>query len=178
MIVSTARYHIILLFLLFIVATAVPAWADSGEYPVKAAMVFNMIRFMDWPEEALPSASTQFSICVYGKGPLGTAVESLRGKQVKGKTITVRQLGQSTNGTGCQAVVAGSEVTGLAASLLEQALVTIGEGSGFTRAGGMVGFVLQDGKVRFEINTSAARRHRIRISAQLLKLALNVQEEP
>lgn len=172
----------ILLQLLYLLTATAPVWADSGEYQVKAAMVFNMLRFMDWPEEAMPATDTKFTICVSGKGPFGAALETLRGKQIKGKTITVHQLGQSTNINGCQILVSGSEANGLTSSLLEQSrlltLVTIGEGSRFTRTGGVVGFVLQEGKVRFEINTSSARRHKIRISAQLLKLALTVQEEP
>jgi len=172
----------ILLPLLYLLTATAPVQADSGEYQVKAAMVFNMLRFMDWPDEALPATDSPFTICVSGKGPLGTALEKLRGKQIKGKAILVRQLGQSTHYNGCKALVAGSESEGLTSGLLDQtrslAIVTIGEGSTFTQTGGVVGFVLQDGKVRFKINMSAARRHQIRISAQLLKLALTVQEEP
>lgn len=176
------RFKTCLLILACLTALIPQASADTGEYQVKAAMIYNMIRFMDWPDEALPSTSTQLTVCVAGKGQLSTAVNSLQGKQVKGKVITVRQLASGTNTTGCQVLVFSDLDKSTSLNLLERirssALLTISDSAGFARSGGIVGFALQEGKVRFEINQAASQRHRIRISAQLLKLASIVQESP
>lgn len=172
----------ILLLLVCLIVRAEPACADSEEHQVKAAMIYNMIRFMDWPEDALPSAAPQFRICVAGKGGLGTAVERLQGKQVKGKTVTVQQISHASAAAGCQVLVLSDPDRTVTAALLDKTrsntVATVAESAGFARSGGMVGFVLQNGKVRFEINPAAAQRHRIRVSAQLLKLAQVVQESP
>ena len=52
-----------------------------------------------------------------------------------------------------------------------QSILTIGDTDGFAQLGGIVNFVLEDGKVRFEINPESAGRARLRISSRLLTLA-------
>lgn len=167
---------------LCLIFQSLPSHAEPGEYQIKTAMIYNMIRFMDWPEDTLPASTTQFMICVAGKGGLGAEVDGLQGKQVKGKTITVRPSSPSGGASGCQVLVLGDLDKTTTASLLERtrssSVVTVADSADFARSGGTVGFILQNGKVRFEINQSAAQRHRIRISAQLLKLAQIVQETP
>jgi hypothetical protein len=169
-----------ILVLAVLMAGSCPAWAVSEEHQIKAAMIYNMVRFMEWPEEALSVAATQFRICTAGKGGLALAVEELRGKQLKGRIVTVQHV--TTSAAGCQVLVLSEPDRSATADLLEKvrtsAVVTVAESAGFARSGGVVGFVLQGGKVRFEINQTAAQRHRIRISAQLLKLAHIVQEPP
>jgi hypothetical protein len=62
-----------------------------------------------------------------------------------------------------------------AAPLLHDArtrpILTVGESETFLRAGGIVNFFMDDGKVRFEINQDAASRAQLRISSRLLRLA-------
>ena len=181
--IRAAVTHIPLLWLLVLLCLPVSdlsAHAETGEYEVKAAMVYNMIRFMDWPEDALPATTPQLTVCVVGTGPLGAALGSLQGKQVKSKTITLRQLDPAAGTGGCQVLVMSAHDKLVTNRLLEKcrssAVLTVADSAGFARSGGVVGFTLQDGRVRFEINLAAAQRHRIRISAQLLKLAQIVQE--
>jgi hypothetical protein len=179
---SSYRYLCCLLILVCQLVLAKPVPAESGEHLIKTAMIYNMIRFMDWPEDALPDAASQFTICVAGKGRLGAAVDGLQGKQVKGKTIIVRQHSPTAGSNGCHLLVLSDLDQAAIAGLLERtrtsAVATVADNAGFARSGGTVGFKLQNGKVRFEINQAAAQRHRIRISAQLLKLAQIVQETP
>jgi len=171
-----------LLVLLCLSVSALSAHAETGEYQVKAAMVYNMIRFMDWPEDALPATASQLTICVAGTGPLGAGMGGLQGKLVKGKIIALRQLEPTAGTTGCQVLVMSDLDKPATNRLLEKsrssAVLTVADSAGFARSGGVVGFVLSDGKVRFEVNQVAAQRHKIRISAQLLKLARIVQEAP
>jgi hypothetical protein len=47
----------------------------------------------------------------------------------------------------------------------------VGENPGFAEGGGVVNFLIREGRVRLEINIGAAERERLRISAKLLKLA-------
>ncbi len=176
------RCLICLSALLWLMLHTQPADASFAEYQVKSAMIYNMVLFMDWPEDALPTSSTKFSICVVGKGGLVAAVDSLQGKQVKGKTVVVHQGSAANNASGCQVLVLSDLDKSATASLLERTrinpVVTVADSSNFARSGGTVGFILQNGKVRFEINQAAAQRHRIRISSQLLKLATITQETP
>lgn len=150
---------------------------EPPEYQVKSAMLFNMLKFMDWPTES----TQQLQVCVVGKGPFVTGVAALHGKMVKGRALSVQQLSSSGGGLQeCDVLAFGDVDRSSLTQLLEQSrtapLVTLSDTPGFVRSGGVVGFVVQNGKVRFEINHIAAQRHRVRISSQLLKLATTIIE--
>ncbi len=51
-------------------------------------------------------------------------------------------------------------------------VLTVGKGDGFIAAGGMVNFVLVDGKVRFVIDGEKAKKAGGKVSSKLLKLSL------
>jgi hypothetical protein len=50
-------------------------------------------------------------------------------------------------------------------------VLTVGESEGFTANGGVIDFKLDGERVRIEINTAAADRAKLHISAKLLSLA-------
>ena len=53
-------------------------------------------------------------------------------------------------------------------------VLTVSELPGFAKHGGMVGFVIDRGKVRLEVNLAAVRRSRLRMSSKLLEVASEV----
>lgn len=173
----------LLLFICLLVQTPSVAAQEPGEHQIKAAMIYNMLRFMDWPDDNLPGQAPQMTICVAGKGALGSAMGSLQGKTVKNRPISIQQLPVlPVVISGCEVLILSDLERASVSSLLEKTrtvpVLTVSDSRGFARSGGVVGFVLQQGKVRFEINQTAAQRHRLRISAQLLKLAQIVAETP
>ena len=154
--------------------------AAPGEDQIKAAMIFNIMRFVDWPESALPTTRDTIDICVVNRGSTASAVEKLQEKQVKGKNIIVRQVSRAGGFSGCQVLLLSDTERQNATAILEQTrsmpVMTVGDSRGFAASGGVFGFMVLEGKIRFEVNLAAAQRHRIRISSQLLKLAQTVRE--
>ena len=51
-------------------------------------------------------------------------------------------------------------------------------GANFCVDGGIIQFIVKDGKVQFSINVAAARRENLKISSRLLRLALAVYGNP
>ena len=155
------------------------AQSNSGEQQIKVAMIYNMAKFTEWPPESLPADQNQFLICILGQGQLGRAVETLQSKQVRGRSISIRSISQPEEAANCQIlVIAESERQHIAASLertRQDKLMTVSDSDEFAKAGGSVGFYVEDGKVRLEINTSSLQLHKVRIDAQVLKLARIVQ---
>jgi hypothetical protein len=47
----------------------------------------------------------------------------------------------------------------------------VGESDGFVQQGGMIGFVLEEDKLQFNVNLGAARAAQLKISSKLLSLA-------
>jgi hypothetical protein len=55
------------------------------------------------------------------------------------------------------------------------AALAVGESEGFARNGGVINFFVEDKRLRFEINTDAASRARLKVSSRLLRLAVLIQ---
>ncbi|MDE2311036.1 MAG: YfiR family protein [Betaproteobacteria bacterium] len=165
----------VLLGLLF----ALPVMAmEQDEAAVKAAFVYNFTKFVEWP----PEASGPLQFCLLGKtDPLLTALMKLEGKQSQGQNIQVRSVDRDAGSlVGCRVIVVGaSEAGGIAAILnnaQQQPVLTVSEIDHFVDAGGMIGLVVNNAKVQFEIDAQAAQRANLKLSAQLLKLAQKVKK--
>ena len=155
--------------------------ADSitpDESQVKAAMILNLAKFIDWPAESFPQANTPFMICLNGKSSFGKALETLNGKTVKGRRVVIRQVSRSDEFDRCHTLVLGESEQRRIPAILDRAaqfpVVTLSDLPGFIAAGGIIGLVEQEGKIRFEINLDAAHHANIRISPQVIKLAVSV----
>lgn len=59
----------------------------------------------------------------------------------------------------------------------ETGILTISDLPEFIEAGGVIGFQKKDNKIRFEVNLTESERQGLRISSQLLKLAIRVKKE-
>jgi len=141
------------------------------EYQVKAAFLYNFAKFVGWPA----GAAGPFVVCIAGDDPFGASLEEvLRGKAVNGRAFVVRRLGKASATGGCHILfVSGSERKRLREVLgaTPRGVLTVGDCEEFAKSGGIVGFTLVEGKVRFEVNIDAAGASGLKISAQMLSLA-------
>lgn len=164
------------LFLLVVSQTA--AWGEpirAAEYEVKAAFLYNFGRFVQWPPAAWGNGDS-FVLCLLGRDPFGPALsQTVTGKKIQDKDLVVRQLKQVSQAEGCHILfVSGSERWHLAEVLSEvrtKSVLTVGEAADFTERGGIIGFTVEDSRVRFDINLASAQDAGLTISSQLLKLA-------
>lgn len=161
-----------------------PRWLSaqstpSNEYQVKAAFLFHFAQFVDWPREAFKDANSPLTYCTIGDDPFRGALDtSLNGKIIGTRPLRVRHLKQTQEVHGCHVLFIGTaekkQFSAVLAALRGDPVLTVGESDNFAQAGGMIGFSLEDNKVRFEINLDAAQRANLRISARLLSLAKTV----
>jgi len=154
-------------------ATAAPA----GEYQIKAAYLLNFARYVEWPAARLPAAQA-LRVCVLGRDPFGGELSALEGRQVNGREVRVRQIEAADQAGECHVVfIADSEERRLAPMLrmlASRSLLLVSDIDGFAEAGGGIGLVTEDGRVRFDINQASLQRDGLRASAQLLRLARSV----
>lgn len=153
-------------------ATSTGPLAD--EYRVKAAILYNLAKFVDWPSDAFAAPAAPLSLCVLGVDPFGALLdEALKGRQVSGRSIVTRRVAEPD--PSCHVLfIATSERKrlGLITERLgTSGVLTVSEESGFIDVGGIVELVTEGGRVRFHINAAAAERARLRVSARLLALA-------
>lgn len=158
---------------------ALPAMAlEQDEAAVKAAFVYNFTKFVEWP----PETSGPLQLCLLGKtDPLLTALMNLEGKQSQDQNIHVRSVDRDAGALdGCRVIVVGASEADRVAAILnnaqKQPALTVSEIDHFADAGGMIGLLVNNAKVQFEIDAQAAHRANLKLSAQLLKLAQKVKK--
>ncbi|TAJ07873.1 MAG: YfiR family protein [Nitrospirae bacterium] len=154
------------------------AQAEIGvlpEFAVKSAYLYQFTLFVEWPEESLGNPSDPIVVCVLGDDPFGPFLDALTRKTSQSHPLQVRRIRQVRNAGDCHVLfISASErerLVTILASLSHRRLLTVSDMEGFAGAGGIVEFVPVEKRVRFGINTEAARKAGLRISSKLLSLA-------
>ena len=141
------------------------------EYAVKAAYLFNFVKFTEWPNVEQPAG---FTVCLYGKDPFGGFLDdTVRGKQAHGLPVLIRRVPAGEGRLdGCQVVFfANSQrIEAALSSLQGRSILTVGESDGFAEKGGMIGLVVERGSVRFDINLAAIAAARLQVSSRLIEI--------
>ena len=146
----------------------------AAEYQLKAAFVYNFTKFVDWPQESVHGAN--FQMCVLGQNPFGSELTHLtEGKAIEGHPVQVSTVSNFHLARSCQVFfVSASEsahMTEILRGLRGSSVLTVGDSQGFADAGGVIELLVEDDRVRFEVNLHAANEARLKSSARLLSLA-------
>jgi len=159
-----------------------PSWPAQGDFPesrVKAALLYNFAKFVEWPTA---SSRGPLTICTLGADEaLEEALHlDVEGKSVGGRTVRTRAFSRPAELELCHVLFVQVERRADLDAVLETAaaapMLTVGDGVEFTRQGGMIGIFLEGRKPRFDINLTVVRRSELRIHAQLLRLANSVRD--
>jgi hypothetical protein len=158
-----------------------PASLKPGEYEVKAAYLYNFGKFIRWPDGA--GKDDSFPICVLGHDPFGAILDStLAGESIGGKRATAMRLARAQDADGCRILfISSSENKRLGEDLVavgNATVLTVSDIPQFCQRGGMIQFVLQGDRVRFEVNLAAAQHAGLSLSSELLKVATTVRTVP
>ncbi|HEV2693862.1 MAG TPA: YfiR family protein [Verrucomicrobiae bacterium] len=151
-----------------------------SEKQVKVAFLYNFAKFIDWPSEAFTNESSPFTIGILGDNPFGTLLEQMvAGRKINERPIRVQTFQADDPAiTNCHILfVSVSEKKHLGdifQKLHGSSVLSVSDAEGFLAAGGMVSFVVVDGKIRFQINDRPAKAARLKISAKLLSLAVPI----
>jgi len=167
-------------------ATAVALWtpiapsqaaasADALEYAVKANYLYKFAPFVEWPSGAFVSATSPFSVCLLGADPFGhTLDEVVRGQRVDGRPVVVRRVRVAGAAGDCHVLYLGRQRPQSADESLKAVrgapvLTVTDDGQGVH--GGIVHFVLVNGRVRFNLDAEHAQASGLVLSSKLRALA-------
>jgi len=158
-----------------------PQGQEASEYQVKAAFLYNFTKFVEWPPDTFRQVSDPMTICVFGDDPFGPLLDdAVRGKSIGPHKMLIRRFQAAQSAKGCQiAFISASErkrLPPVITTLGGVGVLTVGETEGFAAMGGAINFVLEEGRVHFEVNVGAAERAGLKISSKLLSLAIIVKE--
>lgn len=160
---------------------ALPLRADVfKEYPVKAAFLYNFTKFVEWPPARFADETSPIIIGVLAVNPFDGQLEKIvQGRIVNGRVIVVKLVSTADEVATVHLlfVPAGEETRLPAATWQNAPVVAVGESENFAALGGTITFTREGDKVRFQINLAVAEQSRLKISAQLLKLATVVRRK-
>ena len=158
----------------------VPGAQEVSIPAIKAAFLINFVKFAEWPEDSL-SART-FTFCISGDRAVFDALQLGVKQRPQHSPVDVAYLTPEGSFQGCHLLYLGGVNGGewrRALHLVGNAPVfTASDARGFAEGGGIAELTLEGSRMRFNINTAAAQRAHIALSAKLLNLATLVKERP
>ena len=151
---------------------------EASEYEVKAAFMYNFLKFTEWPHGALDGT---VNLCILGDDPFGNVLDSIEGKGVGPRKVEVYRYSSLKEVGKCHVMfISPSEkwrLDGILRASAGSGILTVGDTEGYAKKGVIINFFMENNRVRFEINLDAARRSGLRVNPHLLGLARIVREE-
>ena len=114
-----------------------------------------------------------------GEDPFGSDLKNIvKGKVVDGHEVQVLNPQNLEQGRNCHILFVNSSerlsTRQIVETLRGASVLTVGDRQGFAEQGGVINFVLENDRVRFEVNTKAAEQSHLKISSRLLSVAMLV----
>ncbi|WP_291982644.1 YfiR family protein [Luteitalea sp.] len=158
---------------------AIPAAAatqDAREYAVKAAFLYGVMKFVEWPAAGLPSGIAPLTVAVLGTDAGAKVKATLEGQVIGGRPIRVRVYTHPKDLEACHVLLIAEEAANGAhvalASVRGRPVLTVTEA---LTAGAVLNLDVQDTRIAFDADLDAARGQGLRLASNLLRLARKVR---
>jgi hypothetical protein len=146
---------------------------------VKAAYLYNFGRFVEWPRVATAKGGP-FTVCVLGQDPFGPTLDAtMAGETIAGRNVVTKRISTPEESVNCQILFLSAAEAGRLNKIVEGldkvAVLTVSDMPQFAQRGGMIQFVLEGNRVRFEVNLIATQHAGLTLSSDLLRVATAVR---
>jgi hypothetical protein len=167
---------------ILVLALLIRAWPGStqqpqySEYQVKGAFLVKFAMFVEWPVKSFPDARTPITVGILGEDPFGGDFETaLKSEVANGRHFELKRFKKLQELTDCHMIFVcapeSQQLPEILQATRDKAVLIVGDRDRFAHEGGMVNFIKEGGKVRFEVNTSAIDAHGLKMSAKLLQVS-------
>ena len=149
--------------------------SKRGEYGIKAAFLYNVLQFIEWPDDKNISAGSTINICILGDDPFDDTIDFFQQETIGNRKLVIKRLRIQKHIRDCQVLFISSSEKGNIEHILTTVkglnVLTVGDTEGFSQRGVLMNFYLEKNRVRFEINLNSLRLSGLRISSKVLQLA-------
>jgi hypothetical protein len=182
-----------------LLASEVHPSAQSGqykEYEVKAAFIYNFLKFVDWPKGKMADSDKQIIIGIIGENPFGSAADVFKNKKVEDHDVAVKyfegleqikkmsekdRAANEESLKNCHLLFICQSEQKLVREITDivgkNGVLTVGDTEEFAKSGVAINFFMEDNKIRFIINLAAVEKTGLKIRSQLLRLAKKVYKD-
>ena len=156
-----------------------PAGTLHEEHAVKAAFALRFAGYVEWPDDAPPGSA--FTIVVLGASDIARQMQALaHGRRITDRPVQVRRIARIEDAAGAQMLYVGADrrqdLRDLLARVAGRSLLVVSDEEHGLESGSTINLRVADQHVRFEVSLPAARLAGLRISSELLALAVRVQK--
>jgi hypothetical protein len=157
------------------------AQGETIEDEVKAAFLYNFTKYIEWPAAAFQDGSDRFRMCVAASPKFFRTVETLiSGETARGRSIQL-VAPEPSNLYRCHILFTGaqqaSRFDAALPALSGRPILTVWESKQMFDRGGAILLVVDDSRVRFDIDVRSIERAGLTVSSKLLRVARKVREE-
>lgn len=146
------------------------------EKKVKAGLIYNFLKYTDWPDDAALGNRT-IRLCLLGGNPFDGALNPLEGRTAQNRPIDIANIDHIEDGKSCHLLFIHRNLRKSLPDYLTQMdahpVLLISDMQDFTKMGGMVEFATEDGYINIHVNKDALKKSRVVIQDRLLKLSKN-----
>jgi hypothetical protein len=157
---------------------ALPARAADDD-ALKAAVVYNILLFVEWPGEADAPPEAPLRVCASRGGSLWPQLERLQDRSVRGKRVQLTEVAADVHYHDCNVLVLeGSAAAARAVprELRGLPVLVVADGVGAVGDGIALSLQMSNGRVVFDADPESARRNGLQLSSRLLRLARNLRQ--
>jgi len=169
-----SRLVTVLAVIILLTATAIAQVRD--ERAVRAAFVYNLTKYIEWPD-----AGSQMTIAFVGDSEAGEILKKmLDGKSSGPLPIHVLLSPSEADLLRCQLLYVAEPSSKKVRAALDRVhgkgILTVGDSELFVREGGMIGLVTVGEQVQIQVRLEAAQQAQLKISSRLLSIATLVRQ--
>ena len=157
--------------------------ASVDEYQLKAVLIYNFSKFIEWPASAFADNSANFQICVMGRNPFGDALKSLTSRSYQTHPIVIQYPQTASEAKSCHILYIddaskSAEWHDISRALADASILTVSNGAESAQSGSGIAFVSREGKIRWVLNLTATRKAQLKVSAKLVEIAADIIGDP
>lgn len=150
-------------------------WAqERPEHEIHAAMLFNFIKYVQWPDEG---TGGDFVVGVMGEDNVFNTLKAWYDGKPKGsKKYVVKKLTSADEAASCHVVYLGKgrskEFDNIKAAIAGKPVLTVTDGNGLGQKGSCINFRVIDGKLKWELNQATFTSSNLKVSGQLASMSI------
>jgi hypothetical protein len=180
-----AKLRLVLTALALLAGSSLPAAAQDGlqlvEQEIKAGLLYNFLRYTEWPQDHPIHTELINTVCVLGDDPFSGRLAPMAGRTVNQSVIEVRTVAGAADVADCSLIFidAGEQARWmeLRGAIMGESILTVSDFTGFAASGGMIEFVRVDNRIGIEVNTGAVAAAHLMVQDRILNLASVIHSE-
>jgi hypothetical protein len=154
---------------------------DNNEYQIKAAFIVNFLKFIEWPADKDISKKSSIDVCVLGDSEISNAAQVFsQASSAKLNISLVSENNLHNVSSHCHILFISpseeSRIDEIVGTLKKQPVLTVGDSKEFPEHGVMIGFIVNDSKIKLVVNKAAIENAGLHVDAQLLEVAFRVMD--